>query len=52
MRHAKNECLKRMLVATLPTNDMICHFPFEPRFFGVGLLAMTLVFSRAWSPGS
>ena len=28
-------------VAALPTNDMICHFPFDPRFFGVGLLAMT-----------
>lgn len=28
-------------VASLPTNDMICHLPFEPRIFGVGLLAMT-----------
>ena len=26
-----------LLVGT--TNDMICHLPFEPRFFGVGLLA-------------
>jgi hypothetical protein len=36
IRRANAASGERMLVATLPTNDMICHLPFEPRFFGVG----------------
>jgi hypothetical protein len=38
---SKYMSLEIATIAALSTNDMICHLPFEPRFFGVGLLAMT-----------
>ena len=34
-------------MAALPTKKLLSFFLFEPRFCGVGLLAATLVFSRA-----